>query len=110
MIRIPNTELDHDETEEKVLDYYLGRPAETKDEWAQRVWLNCERAANGEDVASVYTADPDQTWQERAQELWENKKARRTEAIMHTLKVQRNELATIDRHPKYSKRADREAL
>ena len=83
---------------------------ETKDQWAQRVWLNCERAANGEDVASVYKAEAGQTWQERARDLWENKKARRMEAIMRELKVQRPELATIDRHPKYSKRADREAL
>lgn len=82
---IENTELEYDEAEACCLDYYLGGTAENKDQWAQRVWNNCNLYKtnngldeNGNPLPNVYAQDP--------KFLWEQKKRRRRVAIFKELK------------------------
>lgn len=105
---ISGTELEYDDVDAKVLDYYLGGDSETKEEWAQRVWNFCKRSSEGEDTASVYKCGEGQTWKERAKELWENKKNSRRQVIKFELNISDSELATVDIHPKYQTRSQRE--
>lgn len=107
-MKIKNTELEYEVEDGHVLDYYLGRPAETKEEWAQRVWDCCRRHSEGEKIPRVYAKSPNQTWQDRAHELWENKKKKRKEAIMRHMKVSPSELSNIHSHPRYRKREQEE--
>lgn len=106
-MRIQDTELDYDDQDADILDYYLGGESETKEQWAKRVWDNCERQANGEELASVYIAEDGQSWQDRARFIWENKKAMRKKAIKKELKIEDNDLKDIKKNPKYSKRSER---
>ena len=109
MTKIDKTELEFDDVEADVLDYYLGGDTETKEQWAQRVWDCCERKFKGENLASVYKTSKDQTWQERAYEIWENKKYRRRESIKRELKIEEKDLKDLKKNAKYSKRSNRDA-
>jgi len=113
MARIENTELELDDIDADVLDYYLGGDSETKEQWAQRVWDFCRRKDQGEDLASVYATRKNlegqntQTWQERAFELWDNKKQKRKESIKKDLKIKDKDLKDLKNHGEYSRRSDR---
>jgi len=72
----------YSEADEICLDYYLGEHSETKEQWAQRVFENCQRAAEGlktdskgNKLASVY-------YNRSAESLWEEKKRRRRSALV----------------------------
>lgn len=108
-MKIKNTELEYEEVDRHVLDYYLGGAGETKEEWAQRVWDCCKRHSEGEKLPRVYARAKNQTWQERAHELWENKKKRRKEAIIKELRIIPPEISNIQLHPRYRKR-DKEEI
>lgn len=107
-MKIENTELEYDETEGHILDYYLGGHSETKEQWAQRVWDCCRRHAEGEGLARVYQKSYNQTWQERAQELWDNKKTRRRSALKRELKAKEEDLPDIRSHKNYKTRSQRD--
>lgn len=106
MLKIANTELEYDDVDAHVLDYYLGDEySESKEEWAGRVWSCCRLFAEGvPNLPLVYRASEGQTWQERAKELWENKKKSRREAIKKDLKITDEDLPNVARHEKYETR------
>ena len=87
MKRIDGTELEYEDDDEVVLDFYLGGEGETKVEWAKRVWDSCEKHAKGEITIPVFACRKNQTWKERAHELWENKKLVRKKAFVKFLKL-----------------------
>lgn len=81
MNTVENTDLTYTEADSICLQYYLGDHCETMNEWAQRVWKNCDRwkkglkiTEDGNKLARVYSRDPF--------ELWEEKKRRRRAAMM----------------------------
>jgi hypothetical protein len=77
MGKIEGTELDINEADEVVLDYWLSGDAETKEEWAQRVWNLCEeyRETDGKGhpisgygnkgMPSVYAQSPFFLWDQK---------------------------------------------
>lgn len=75
-MKIENTELEYNEADAIVLDYWLGGDGETKEQWAKRVWDNCKefketdgKGHDGQGMCDVYAKDP--------RILWNNKKLRR---------------------------------
>jgi len=84
MTQISNTELEYNESDGVVLDYFLGTATETKDQRAQRVWSLCQeykttagRGNDGNGMSSCYARDP--------KDLWEEKKIRRRIVLMKNL-------------------------
>lgn len=108
MVKIENTDLDIDETEGKILDYFLGGVTEDKEQWAKRVWDCCRLYSEGKEISRVYATKQGQTWQERANELWNNKKKKRKEAIKRQFRIKEKDLSDIDKHSMYKKRKHRE--
>jgi hypothetical protein len=106
-MKIQDTDLEVNEVEVKVLDYWLGDLGPDYEEWAKKTWKRCKEKAegtprpDGRQWGDVYQAIEGQTWQERANELWENKKFRRTQCLMKELSVGMHELPSIDQHPNY---------
>lgn len=95
MTQISNTELEYNESDAVVLDYFLGGSRESKEQWAQRVWSLCQeykttagRGSDGKGMSSCYARDP--------KDLWEEKKIRRRIVLMKKL---------LDRHPNDDEKA-----
>lgn len=108
MKKIEGTELEFEDHDEVVLDYYLNGEGETKEEWATRVWDCCKRCFEGEDEARVYKCRPGQTWQERAKELWENSKSVRKDhlAKFHKIKDDRQSLLDFKEDQRFKDRVN----
>ncbi|MCK5345037.1 MAG: hypothetical protein KAR20_16620 [Candidatus Heimdallarchaeota archaeon] len=80
-MQIEDTELEYNEADGVVLDYFLGEHHETKEQWAKRIVALCSeyketngQGRDGKGMPAVYARTPES--------LWEEKKGRRRGAFM----------------------------
>lgn len=88
-MKIQDTELEMNEADEVVLDYWLGGKGESKEEWAKRVWKLCneykETKGKGYPESCYGVKGMRRVYSRCPFELWEEKKRKRRLALYKVL-------------------------